>query len=44
MVEIIDSVTDYLDLMKEIFDFSGLKSFLHNFPILINCMNGGKRL
>lgn len=39
-VEIINAVDDYVDLMKEIFDFDLLKR--SKLPILINCMNGGK--
>ena len=40
-VEVIDSVADYVDLMKEIFDFNLLKEFLRNFKIVANGMNGG---
>ena len=41
-VEIIDSVQDYLELMKEIFDFGSIKAHLSGgFKILINCMHGG---
>lgn len=46
-VEIIDSVKDYVDLMKEIFDFSSIKKLLLGssdrsaFEVLINSMNGG---
>jgi phosphoglucomutase len=43
-VEIIDSVADYVTLMKQIFDFENLKEFLKKFPILINCMNAGELL
>ncbi|XP_033214709.1 phosphoglucomutase [Belonocnema kinseyi] len=45
-VEIIDSVKDYVDLMKEIFDFSSIKKKLLGSPerpafeVLINSMNG----
>ncbi|XP_055945545.1 phosphoglucomutase-1-like [Argiope bruennichi] len=40
-VEIIDSVDDYLELMKEIFDFPALKSHISSgFKVLINCMHG----
>lgn len=41
-VEVIDSVDDYQELMKEIFDFSLIKSFLQNpqNKILIDAMNG----
>lgn len=42
-VEIIDSVKDYLELMKEIFDFGALKKLLQGgFKVLIDSMNGGK--
>lgn len=42
-VEIIDSVKNYVDLMKEIFDFDKLKSFVAGKPIKmrIDSMNGG---
>lgn len=46
-VEIIDSVKDYVDLMKDIFDFSSIKKLLLGSPerpafeVLINSMNGG---
>lgn len=41
-VEVIDSVQDYLELMKEVFDFPLIKSHLSGgFKILINCMHGG---
>ncbi|XP_066581578.1 phosphoglucomutase [Prorops nasuta] len=45
-VNIIDSVDDYLELMKNIFDFGSIKELLHGnneippFKVLINAMNG----
>lgn len=45
-VEIVDSVNDYLALMKEIFDFETLKSLIQGssgrppFKVLINAMHG----
>ncbi|KAF8598943.1 Phosphoglucomutase, first 3 domain-containing protein [Ceratobasidium sp. AG-I] len=42
-VEIIDSVADYLVLVKEIFDFPLIKSFLHSNPsyrVLFDGLNG----
>nr|CAD7607093.1 unnamed protein product [Timema genevievae] len=45
-VEVIDSVEDYLQLMKEIFDFPSIKNLLKGggakkpFKILINSLNG----
>eukprot|EP00112_Aurelia_sp_Birch-Aquarium-sp1_P012146 Seg2553.1 transcript_id=Seg2553.1/GoldUCD/mRNA.D3Y31 product=Phosphoglucomutase-1 protein_id=Seg2553.1/GoldUCD/D3Y31 len=39
-VEIIDSVADYVEMMKEIFDFDLLKEFLKNFKIVANGMHG----
>ncbi|XP_076241918.1 phosphoglucose mutase 1 isoform X2 [Calliopsis andreniformis] len=45
-VDIIDSVNDYLELMKDIFDFSSIKKLLQGsnerppFKVLINGMNG----
>lgn len=46
-MEVIDSVTEYVEYMKEIFDFAAIKNLLHgaNGPplkILINAMHGGK--
>lgn len=46
-VEVIDSVKDYLELMKEIFDFDTLKTLIKGsdsrppFKLLINSMHGG---
>lgn len=46
-VDIINSVNDYVELMKEIFDFTSIKKLLQDSPdrpafkILINSMNGG---
>ena len=46
-VDIIDSVNDYVTLMKEIFDFASIKKLIQGsnerppFQILINAMNGG---
>ena len=42
-VTIKDSVQDYISLMKEIFDFPLLKSFLSEsgLKLLLNAMNGG---
>ncbi|XP_043266020.1 phosphoglucomutase [Colletes gigas] len=45
-VDVIDSVNDYLELMKDIFDFSNIKKLLQGsadrppFKVLINGMNG----
>lgn len=47
-VDVIDSVKDYVELMKEIFDFGSIKKLLQGsdgkpaFQVLINAMNGGK--
>lgn len=46
VVEIIDSVSDYIELMKSIFDFPKLKNLLSAnaakpFRVLINSMHGG---
>jgi phosphoglucomutase len=43
VVEVIDSVTDYLQLMKEIFDFEAIKKLLSGdkYKILLNAMHGG---
>lgn len=46
IVDIIDSVNDYLEYMKNIFDFSSIKTLLQGnndhppFKVLINAMNG----
>lgn len=46
-VDVIDSVKDYVELMKEIFDFGSIKKLLQGrdgkpgFQVLINAMNGG---
>ncbi|GAA5812723.1 hypothetical protein MFLAVUS_006181 [Mucor flavus] len=42
-VEIIDGVNDYVELMKEIFDFDSIKSFFNNnkdFKMMFDGMNG----
>ncbi|XP_052104503.1 phosphoglucomutase-1-like isoform X2 [Mytilus californianus] len=41
-VQVIDSVADYVDYMKEIFDFSAIKSYLSSqgVNVLLNSMNG----
>ncbi|VDI67770.1 phosphoglucomutase [Mytilus galloprovincialis] len=41
-VQVIDSVADYVDYMKEIFDFSAIKSYLSSsgVDVLLNSMNG----
>ncbi|OXA51339.1 phosphoglucomutase-1 isoform X2 [Folsomia candida] len=39
-VDVIDSVEDYVQLMKEIFDFNLLRDFLSSFPVVINAMHG----
>lgn len=44
-VEVVDSVSEYLQLMKEVFDFVKLKQFLtgEKAPkIILNAMHGGK--
>lgn len=47
-MEVIDSVADYVKLMKEIFDFDSLRDLLKGtegrepFKVLINSLNGGK--
>jgi len=42
-IEIIDSVKDYVDLLKSIFDFSTIKTFLHSsdgVSVLFDALNG----
>jgi phosphoglucomutase len=47
-VEVIDSVADYVSLMRDIFDFSSLRDLFKGtegrdpFRVLINSLNGGK--
>ncbi|KAF8419667.1 phosphoglucomutase [Tirmania nivea] len=51
-VEIVDSVADYVDMLKDIFDFDLIKSFLQcnpNFKVLFDALHGvtgpyGKRI
>lgn len=44
-VQVIDSVNDYLELMKEIFDFDALRGFFKSgVKITVNALNGGKFL
>jgi phosphoglucomutase len=43
-VEVIDSVEDYVSMLKEIFDFPMIKSFLDsnpNFKVLFDGLHGG---
>lgn len=43
-IEVIDSVADYVELMKSIFDFDHLRAFVArntDFKILLDAMNGG---
>ena len=42
-VEVIDSTTDYVEMLKDIFDFDLIKSFLskhHNFKVLFDGLHG----
>lgn len=41
-VEVVDTVAEYVALMKELFDFAALRTFLSGgkFKILIDCMHG----
>jgi len=41
LIEVIDPVEKYMDLMKSIFDFTLIKEFLKDFPIVVNCLSGG---
>jgi phosphoglucomutase len=42
-VQIIDSVADYVEYMKEIFDFPSLKNYLSSGKqVLMDSMNGGR--
>ena len=44
IVEVIDSVYDYVEYMKEIFDFPKIKDYIKSKNILLNAMNGGEHL
>jgi len=39
--KVVDSLEDYVDLMKEIFDFPTIKEYLKTNKILINSLHGG---
>ena len=39
-VEVIDSLSDYVDMCKEIFDFSAIKDWMKANKILINALHG----
>ena len=40
IVQVIDSVDEYLALMKEIFNFEAIKKYTDSHKILVNCLNG----
>ncbi|XP_059162509.1 phosphoglucomutase-like [Physella acuta] len=40
ILEVVDSTTDYVDFMKEIFDFGLIKSYWQPKQVLFNAMNG----
>ncbi len=41
-VEVTDSVSEYVTLMRELFDFGALRSLIATgFPIRIDCLHGG---
>ena len=41
VVEVIDQVEDYLEMMKSIFDFDMIKQYLKTNKILLNSLHGG---
>ena len=43
-MKVVDSVQDYVKLMKEIFDFQMLSDYVQkeNIKLVVNGMNGGK--
>ena len=45
LIEVVDSVQDYLDLMKEIFDFDALREFFKS-GVRVTCdaLNGGTQI
>ena len=42
VVEVISPVDDYLEMMKDIFDFNMIKMYLKGNKILLNSLHGGK--
>ena len=40
-VEVIDPVDDYLEMMKNIFDFGMIRSYLKSYKALLNSLHGG---
>ena len=42
VVDVIDPVDDYLEMMKDIFDFNMIKMYLKGNKILLNSLHGGK--
>eukprot|EP00127_Corallochytrium_limacisporum_P000560 Clim_evm16s18 gene=Clim_evmTU16s18 len=40
VVEVVDPTEDYVNLMKEIYDFDKIKTFLGGKKVLIDCMHG----
>ena len=42
VVEIIDPVDDYVEMMKNIFDFPMIKDYLKSLKILLNSLHGGE--
>lgn len=41
-IEVVDSVADYLQLMKEIFDFNAIKGLISGgFKVTANALHGG---
>ena len=43
-VEVIDPVDDYLEMMKNIFDFGMIRSYLKSYKALLNSLHGGLNL
>ena len=45
-IQVVDSVDDYVSLMKIVFDFGSIKNFLsrQNFSVLFDAMHGGDLL
>ena len=41
-VEVIDQVDDYLEMMKNIFDFGMIKEYLKTNKVLLNSLHGGE--
>lgn len=44
VVEVIDCTADYVEMVKSIFDFPTIKSFVQTKRIILNAMHAGKKV